>query len=310
MSKTCDYANYVIAPKIHYETHGLTALNEMLGGFGAGWGFDETYAQVCNPIMDPPKGSDLCEGHEFFHAMAAHLDRPLHIRSFAWVNDPHTQAANLTIINPKDKVNGIDAWNAALNGAPISVKDAFADPEMHKGKVTATNGIEIQPKPTGWTGKLMIGELHMMSEIERFKTERLSSDYDTSSSRFPYRLISRRLNDIHNSNWHEVPGLRKRLPHHPAYINPKDMVELKLSEGDIVKITSEISSIKCVVTAAPDVRVGCLAVPHSWGTNTDEIDDPLGAGGNTGRLSPVDKNFDKITGIPLMSAIPVNLELA
>jgi hypothetical protein len=33
-------------------------------------------------------------------------------------------------------------------------------------------------------------------------------------------------------------------------------------------------------------------------------------GSNTGRLSPNDRDHDPITGIPVMSAIPVNLRLS
>ncbi len=41
--------------------------------------------------------------------------------------------------------------------------------------------------------------------------------------------------------------------------------------------------------------------------NPDEKEDPMGAGGNTGRLSFNDRDFDKRTGIPLMSAIPIRV---
>ena len=85
------------------------------------------------------------------------------------------------------------------------------------------------------------------------------------------------------------------------------MLKLGINDGDLVEIISERSSIKCKSYSAADVKVGCLAVPHGWGTNPDEEDDPINSGGNTGRLSFNDKNFDPITGIPIMSAIPVKL---
>jgi anaerobic selenocysteine-containing dehydrogenase len=61
MSKTCELADYVVAPKLHYEVFGCTAAPEMFGMFGAGWGFEGPYGQVSEPIMTPPEGSDLCE---------------------------------------------------------------------------------------------------------------------------------------------------------------------------------------------------------------------------------------------------------
>jgi hypothetical protein len=48
---------------------------------------------------------------------------------------------------------------------------------------------------------------------------------------------------------------------------------------------------------------------HAWGVNPDEAEDPDHAGGNTGRLTSVDALYDPYTGIPRMSAIPVNVRL-
>ncbi|WP_173207816.1 molybdopterin-dependent oxidoreductase [Sphingopyxis sp. BSNA05] len=56
MSKTAELADYVIAPKLHYEVHGNTAAPEIYGGFGAGWGFENNYAQASPPIMQSPEG--------------------------------------------------------------------------------------------------------------------------------------------------------------------------------------------------------------------------------------------------------------
>jgi len=112
---------------------------------------------------------------------------------------------------------------------------------------------------------------------------------------------------MHNENWQEDPVQRSRSPHHPAYMNPEDVQDWHLADGDPIRIESERASITCVAKAAPDVRAGCLSVPHAWGTVPDEPDDPMSAGGNTGRLSFADRHFDKKTGIPLMSSIPVRV---
>lgn len=310
MSKTAQLADYVIAPKLHYEIHGSTAPTEMFGGFGAGWGFEETYGQVSEPILNAPKGSDLCEDFEFFHAMAGRFGKDLSIKSWALLNDPEAMEKNRTVIKPGVAINALDAWDATLNGAPVSVKEAFADPDIHKGKVLPRQGQTVRAKAPDWEGKLCVGSARLLPELKRYAQERLQQPVHNGKDAYPYRVISRRLNDIHNSNWHEEPGLRLRMPQHPAYINPSDLAALDIEDGDVVEIESEISSIKCVARAAPDVRPGCLSVPHAWGTSPDEEDDPLGAGGNTGRLSCADQEFDKITGIPIMSAIPVRLRAA
>ncbi len=309
MTKTAEHAHYVIAPKLHYEIHGLTAPTEMFGGFGAGWGFEETYGQVSNPIMDVPPGSDLCEEFEFFAAMAARLSAPLRVKSWSLINDPETMDRDRTVIAPGDEIDAIGAWSAALAGAPVPVPQAFADAEIHRGKILNRPGLTVKAKPEGWAAKLVIDSPRVLPDLDRYAEERLG-ERPADGGRYPMRVISRRLNDIHNSNWHEEPGLRKRTPHHPAFINPADLAAYGVTDGEVIEIESEVASIKCVARSAPDVRPGCLSVPHAWGTAPDEPDDPLGAGGNTGRLCSADQEFDAITGIPIMSAIPVRIRAA
>ncbi|MEM8936603.1 MAG: molybdopterin-dependent oxidoreductase [Pseudomonadota bacterium] len=305
MSKTAELADYVIAPKLHFEILGTTAATELFGGFGAGWGFEETYAQVSNPILRAPDGSDLYEDYEYFQAMATHLGKTLSVKSWALMNNPVAMESERTMIEPGAAVAPIEAWGAALNGSPVSVQDAFADPETHKGKILGNSGQVIREKPDNWKDKLSVCSPVMKGELERYARERLNQT--ETESAFPFKLISRRLSNIHNSNWHEDPALRRRTPHHPAFINPDDLATLKLAYGDVIVIESAIGAIKCVARSAPDVRTGCLSVPHAWGTTPDEKDDPLGAGGNTGRLSAMEEGHDKITGIPIMSAIPVRI---
>ncbi len=47
---------------------------------------------------------------------------------------------------------------------------------------------------------------------------------------------------------------------------------------------------------------------HAFGANPDEDDDPHRVGANTGRLTRIDNEYDPITGIPRMAAIPVAVE--
>lgn len=302
MSKTAEMADYVIVPKLHYEIHGTTAATEYFGAFGAGWGFEESYGQVSKPIMDTPEGSDLCEEFEAFHLMAATLGKPLEVKSFALL-DPEEKAAKATHLPSQKRPTPIEAWEATLRGSPISVREAFEDPETQRGKVYDRTS-SISAKPAEWQGKLQIGSEPILAEL-RECAERLGKDADFNT--FPYRVISRRLSDMHNSNWQEDPVQRTRIPHHPAYMNPEDLDSLRLADGDAIRIESERASITCVAKSAPDVRPGCLSVPHAWGTVPDEPDDPMSAGGNTGRLSFADRHFDKKTGIPLMSSIPVRV---
>ena len=304
MSKTAELAHYVIAPKLHYEVHGNTAAPELYGGFGAGWGFETNYAQASLPIMDSPEGADLCEEYEFIHTVASDMGKTLNVKSFALVSHPEEREEKATPIPPGKTPSPVDAWSASLNGSPVSVAEMFADPDGNKGKVVDAQALMVQPKPVDWEGKLSVGNPAMMEELAEYAT-RLGTP--VAEGDFPFRMIGRRMTEIHNSNWHEDPVQRKRVPHHPAFMNPDDLESLGLSDGQTVTVESARAAISCVAKIDSTVRRGCVSLPHSWGTNPDEKEDPLGAGGNTGRLTFNDRDFDKRTGIPLMSSIPIRV---
>lgn len=304
MSKTAELADYVIAPKLHYEVHGNTAAPEIYGGFGAGWGFENNYAQASPPVMDVPEGSDLCEEYQFIHAVASDLGKTINVKSWALLAHPDEREEKVTSFAPGETPDVLDAWSASLNGCPADIKELYADPEAVKGKIVDAQALLIQPKPENWEGKLSVGNAAMMEELAGYAAK-LGEPIEDSD--FPFRMIGRRMTEMHNSNWHEDPVQRKRVPHHPAFMNPEDMAQLGLEDGQPVEVESARAMISCVARTDKTVRAGCVSIPHSWGTNPDEQEDPLGAGGNTGRLTDNEAQFDKRTGIPLMSSIPINI---
>ena len=86
-----------------------------------------------------------------------------------------------------------------------------------------------------------------------------------------------------------------------------DMAELGLVTGDIVEIQSARAVIYGVAESADDVRSGVISMAHAWGDAPTEDARVRELGANTGRLSDTQHDYDPITGIPVMSAIPVNV---
>jgi hypothetical protein len=60
-----------------------------------------------------------------------------------------------------------------------------------------------------------------------------------------------------------------------------------------------------IVECDHDVRRGVVSISHGFGRNPDEAEDPRLDGANTNRLLRADVDFDPITGMPRMGAIPV-----
>ena len=153
------------------------------------------------------------------------------------------------------------------------------------------NGTPIMAKPDGWVGKLDIASPLLMDELAEVAA---TLGQPIEEDAYPYRLISRRLQQIHNSNWHENTGQRDKLPEQVAFMNPADLTALSLSDGDTIKVTSARASIECQVQSAEDIRPGCLSVPHGWGGAVGTLS------GNTNHLIYNDRDYDKHTGLSLI----------
>jgi anaerobic selenocysteine-containing dehydrogenase len=284
------------------ETEGNTSLSEFLGNFGPGWGHGEAYGAACDPVLEPPPGSDLVEEWEVFYRLAQRMDLTLKVKPAAKL-DPAGKEKFATVLDMKNHPTSTEAWRVTLNGSPVPYDEVRKYPQGHIFDVPPQ---VIQPRPEGWTGRLELGSQPMLDELAEIVASPVNA-YETDNE-FPYRVISRRLNDMHNSNWHDNPKLSRKWRYNPVFLNPDDMARLGVAQGEVVEVESARSSIFCVVESAPDVRANCAAITHSFGVNPDEPEDPYTSGGNTGRLSDVEKDFDRYTGIPLMSGIPVRIK--
>lgn len=299
VSATARLAHYVVAPKLPLEVCGPTALNEMVGNFGPGWGYHRPYAQWAEPLTEPPHGADVLEEWQVFHGLATRLGLTLQIAPSSLL-DPAEAAANRTTVPPGAPLEAHDVWAMLLKGSPVPFE---AVRRAEAGQLFERPEVRVQPKPAGWAGRLDIGSAPMMDELRA-----IAAEAPPAADPFPFRLISRRMRDVLNSSWHEHDKLRRQHATNPAFLNPADMAALGLADGDIVEIESGRAAIRGVAQAADDVRTGCVSMTHAWGGAPGEDDDPRIAGANTGRLTAVDQDFDPYTGMPRMSAIPVRLK--
>ena len=91
-------------------------------------------------------------------------------------------------------------------------------------------------------------------------------------------------------------------------MNPQDLIDLHIRSGDLIEIESAAGMLVGVVEGARDIKSGVISMAHAWGDIPDNWSDVRSKGSSTNRLVDDDRTFDKITGMPRMSAIPVNLK--
>lgn len=300
MSATAKLAHYVIAPKLPFEFASPTMLNETLGNFGPGWGYHLPYAQYSDPIVEPPVGSDVTEEWEILYAIAKRLGVTLKIKDFSLLN-PKEAKENGTTLDMTAQLTADDVWAMLTKHSPVPLSQVKE--KARAGFVFERPPVTVQPKPADWKAKLDVGNPLMMAELAEIS----QSATPAKDNRYPYRMISRRLHDVLNSCWHEEPILRQRVAYNSAFMNPDDMTRAGLSKGDVIEIESSRATLRAMVDPEDGIRPGCISMSHAWGGNPGEDDDPLVLGSNTGRLTPVDTDYDVYSGIPRMSAIPVSI---
>lgn len=298
MSATARLSHYVVAPTMFFEAPGCSALSELLGAY-VGWGYARPYGQWAPRLVDPPAGADVIDDWKALHGVAARLGRTLRVKPISFL-DPAEQAERAVPLGPEHELSSEDLWEELLRGSPISLDEVKRHPE---GRVFPREQV-VEPKAEGYEARLEVGSAPMMQELDEVAAEPLERGADRD---LPFRLVSRRLAHIHNSSWHAHERRRRESLVNPAFMNPDDMEELGLTPGAEVTIASAHDQIRGVATPSPELRRGVISMPHCFGAAPGEDDPTLG--GNTGRLTNSEVDFDPHTGIPRMSTIPVAIRL-
>ncbi len=122
-----------------------------------------------------------------------------------------------------------------------------------------------------------------------------------------YRVTSRRLKSVFNSSGRELEVLRSREGTNFAHMHPDDLVAVGVADGGTIEVASPRGAIRAVVKSSPDVRQGVVSMAHAWGGLPDEPGALSEFGSTTSALIDVDSGYDPITGMPVMSAIPVEI---
>ena len=295
MSATAKLCNYVIAPKLSLESPSITKPNEALTFYGVSPGYPEPYAQYAPVVVEPPAGADVIEEWEFFYGLAQRMELQLNV-----------EGTNVDMVN---KPTSDEVLEMLTRGSRVPLSEVKKHPHGH---IFSDPSIVAKPADDGWEHRLDVGAAEMMAELEAVAEEPFYEHGGYAGDPvFSHRLISRRMKDVYNSNGRDLDKLvRKNSSYNPAFMNPTDLEALDLVAGDVVEITSTRTSIYGIVEEAPDVRPGAISMAHAWGDAPEHDTSARFIGSNTGRLVDNTRQFDPRCGIPIMSAIPVNVRKA
>lgn len=296
MSETSRLADVVIAPTMWLETPTLSMGADIITFMAPGYGMSGPYGCYAPAAVAHPQGSDLVDDWEFFYLLAREMGLPLQLANVLFMEAP-PMSLDMTSQPSQDEL-----FELLTTGSRVPLEEVKRHPH---GALFPDPPVVVQPADEGWHGRLELADAEMLSDLGRVALT------DDANDLHPFRLIARRMQHVHNSTFNVVETNRGRA-YNPAFMHPADMTALQLEGGDLVDITSSHGCIRGVVETDAGLRPGTVSMSHCFGDLDLESEsvDPFRVGSSTNWLIPNDQNFDRYTGQPRMTNVPVDVRRA
>jgi anaerobic selenocysteine-containing dehydrogenase len=288
LSETARHAHFVIGPRFGFESPAITFGNEGITVYGLSLGYPEPYAQYQPQLVEPPAGSDVLEDWRIFYELGRRMGYPLAFRGQPFdMSTPPTTDGLLSQFVARSRVP-LEEIKRHPHGA------VFPDPKPW-----------VEPRDADWPHRLQLAAPVMIAELEGIATQVSAAPATLAVGRLMgdeggglrLLMVSRREHALYNSVAHDLPALRRRLPHNPAHLNPVDAARLGVVDGATVEIASSVGRIHAVAHLAADVREGVVSIAHGF------------ADACTAALIDDATDYEALSGLPLMSAVPVTVRL-
>ncbi|MET0984470.1 MAG: molybdopterin-dependent oxidoreductase [Steroidobacteraceae bacterium] len=277
LTATSRLAHYIFPPTTQYEHPELTPyfMNP----------YSKPFAQYTPAIVPPPPGSQLVEDWYPLWATASRLGLTLN----------YADVQLSTEIPPTtDELLGILAKDSL-----IPLEELKRSPQ---GMIADLPPTVVQPARPDATGRFELAPPDVVREIRDVLHEAVMT---AGESTYAFRLSTRRMRNVMNSDLQDLPSIRRHTPHNPAYLNPEDLSALGVAAGDRVEIVSEHGRIEARVAPDITVRRGVVSMSHAWGTSGNDTKHSGSACTNV--LVSSETQREPINAMPRYSAIPVNI---
>ncbi len=294
MSATAELADYVVAPLLTLEIPGSTYVTESMSLYAVGFGLQRPYAQYTSAIATPPPDSDLTEEWRFLARVADAMGTPLQVPpNFRRPGQPELCLSDDQALTLDDVMDHL-YQNARVPLAEVRTRK--------QGHVYEHGDVIVEPADPDCDARFDVANADMMADLVAAQQQWWPPD-----PAYPLRLVCRRRAGALNSSGLDLP-LARRQPHNPAFAHPHDLASAGLADGDLAEVTSPFGKVVAVVESDPSMRPGVVSMTHAFGDLFRKDAAVREAGTNTSRLTVVDRDYDRLTGMPRMSNIPISLQ--
>lgn len=152
--------------------------------------------------------------------------------------------------------------------------------------------------------------INCLPDVIPADVERLQSDMSSLQSDSLLLIGRRHVRDC-NSWMHNSKRLTKGKDRWQLYMNPQDLAERKLEDGNVVAISSRVGKLQVAVKASDEMMPGVVSLPHGWGHNSRQgVEMGIAneqQGVNCNDLTD-DQFYDKISGNSALNGVPVEVQ--
>jgi len=293
VSATGRFAHYILGPRFGFEEPAMSFGNEGITTYGLSIGYQEPYAQYQPRLIEPPDGSEVLADWRIFYEFARRMGLKLAYRG---------QPIDMDVAPTTE---GLMEQFVRRSRVPLEVikqhphGHLYPDPQPF-----------AEPKEADWPHRLQLGDATMLDQLHQVSARLAAAAHVSSAAAdvapndgaIDLLLVSRREHAVYNSVAHHLPALRRRRPFNPAYVNPADALRLGIDDGGAIEIESSVGRVHAVLQFAADVREGVVSMAHGF--------DPLAGAGlsaSTAALVDDEHDYEPLSGLPRMSAIPVRM---
>ncbi len=125
-------------------------------------------------------------------------------------------------------------------------------------------------------------------------------------------LIGRRHVRSNNSWMHNYHRLVKGKPRHQLLMNPEDLLQRGLSDGQLVQVRSRVGAIEVAVAASEEMMPGVVSLPHGWGHARPGVQLAIASaqpGASANDLTD-ERQLDTLSGNAALNGVPVEVSAA
>ncbi|HBX57345.1 MAG TPA: dehydrogenase, partial [Pseudomonas sp.] len=125
-------------------------------------------------------------------------------------------------------------------------------------------------------------------------------------------LIGRRHVRSNNSWMHNYHRLVKGKPRHQLLMNPADLAQRGLADGQRVRVQSRVGVIEVEVAASEEMMAGVVSLPHGWGHARPGVQMSIASeqpGASANDLTD-ERQLDSLSGNAALNGVPVQVEAA